>query len=94
MTPTNDNPPPILDYASPTSDAPVPGSQIVIAFLGGISLLVLALLFCGGAVVSILRDFHSILTWILSILFVVVGVAFGLGGLQEIHRGITQHFRR
>jgi cytochrome c biogenesis protein CcdA len=68
--------------------------QIVSAILGGITLLVLALLFCGGAVVSILHDFRSILSWILSIVFAVMGLAFGFGGATEIHRGITQHLRR
>lgn len=86
--------PPTLDYASPSSDAPIPGSEIVSEFLGGFALLVFASLFCGGAVISILRDFRGVLSWILSILYVAVGVAFALGGAQEIHRGISHHCRR
>lgn len=86
--------PPTLEYASPTSEGNVPASQIVTEFLGGITLVVLALLFGGGAVVSVVHDIRSILSWILSIVFAVMSIAFGFAGAQEIHRGISHQFRR
>lgn len=94
MNSDSDHPPPTLDYASPQSDANVPSSQIVVEFLGGITLLVLALLFGGGAVVSVMHDIRSILSWILSTAFVAMSIAFGFAGAQEIYRGVTHQFRR
>lgn len=94
VTHNEDNPPPMLHYASPHSDGNVPSSQIVVEFLGGITLVVLALLFGGGAVVSVVHDIRSILSWILSIVFAVMSIAFGFAGAQEIHRGISHQFRR